>query len=133
MEIEGFVQQLPSIAVFVRDDREVQQIADALGHALENSNIQVEACLGGKAVGQETDVRVFAVEYIKGLEFEAVFFVNVDLLAQAHPDLYDKYLYVGATRAATYLGFTCSKSLPHPLSELRPMFVSDWSEQSNAK
>jgi hypothetical protein len=131
-EIESFVRQLPSIAVFVKDDHEVQQIADALGHALEDSNIQVEACLGGKAVGQETDVRVFGVEHIKGLEFEAVFFVDVDRLAQAHPDLYDKYLYVGTTRAATYLGLTCTGSLPPPLSALRAMFVSGWSEKSNS-
>jgi hypothetical protein len=131
-EIEEFVRQLPSIAVFVKDDHDVQPIADALGRALEDSNIQVEACLGGKAVGQETDVRVFAVEYIKGLEFEAVFFVGVDHLAQVHPDLYDKYLYVGTTRAATYLGFTCEGSLPHPLSRLHAMFVSGWSEQSNS-
>ncbi len=127
-EIESFVRQLPSIAVFVKDDQAVQPIADALGRALEDSNIQVEACLGGKAVGQETDVRVFAVEHIKGLEFEAVFFVGVDDLAEVHPDLYDKYLYVGTTRAATYLGFTCTGSLPHSLSALRAMFISGWSE-----
>lgn len=130
-EIESFVRQLPSIAVFVKDDQDVQPVAEALGHVLEDSNIEVEACLGGKAVGQETKVRVFAVEYIKGLEFEAVFFVGVDNLAQAHPDLYDKYLYVGATRAATYLGFTCAHSLPHPLSTLRNMFISNWSPDSN--
>jgi DNA helicase IV len=75
-------------------------------------------------------VRVFAVEYIKGLEFEAVFFVGVDHLAQVHADLYDKYLYVGTTRAATYLGFTCEGSLPHPLSALHAMFVQAWSEPS---
>jgi DNA helicase IV len=129
-EIEKFVRQLPSIAIFVKDDQEVQPIADALGRALEDTNIEVEACLGGKAVGQETDVRVFAVEYIKGLEFEAVFFVGVDHLAQVHADLYDKYLYVGTTRAATYLGFTCEGSLPHPLSAVHTMFVQGWSELS---
>jgi hypothetical protein len=103
-------------------------MADALGRALENNNIQVEACLEGKAVGQENDVRVFAIEHIKGLEFEAAFFVDVDKLAQVHPRLYDKYLYVGTTRAATYLGFTCARSLPASLSACRPMFVSNWSE-----
>lgn len=131
-EIERFVRQLPSIAIFVKNDQDVQPIADALGRALEDTNIEVEACLGGKAVGQETDVRVFAVEYIKGLEFEAVFFVGVDRLAQVHPDLFDKYLYVGTTRAATYLGFTCEGSLPHPLSALHGSFVSGWSEQSDS-
>lgn len=125
-EIERFVGKLPSIAVFVKDDQEIQSLTDGLNAALEESNIQVEACFGGKAVGQETDVRVFAVEHIKGLEFESVFFVGVDQLMHAHPDLYDKYLYVGTTRAATYLGFTCEQVLPEPLSDLRTMFVTDW-------
>ena len=36
--------------------------------------MQVSACPDGKVVGQETAVRVFDVQHIKGLEFEAVFF-----------------------------------------------------------
>ena len=109
----------------MKSDGDVQSLADALNRALEDTNIQVEACLNGKAVGL-TDVRVFAVEHIKGLEFESVFFVGVDQLQRAHPDLYDKYLYVGATRAATYLGFTCEQALPEPLSRLRSTFASNW-------
>jgi hypothetical protein len=132
-EIERFVGKLPSIAIFVKDDQDVKPLAEAINRALEDSNIQVEACLGGKAVGQETDVRVFAVEFIKGLEFESVFFVGIDRLIDAYPDLYDKYLYVGATRAATYLGFTCDESLPDSLSSLRSMFVSDWSDQTDSE
>jgi hypothetical protein len=128
-EIERFVKRFPSIAVFVKDDADVLRVAEVLSDALEDTNIEVEACLGGQAVGQETDVRVFAVEYIKGLEFEAVFFVGVDHLAQAHATLYDKYLYVGATRAATYLGLTCEGHLPNPLSALKDMFVAGWSEE----
>jgi hypothetical protein len=131
-EIERFVGKLPSIAIFVRNDQDVQPLAEALNRALEDSNIQAEACLGGKAVGQETDVRVFAVEFIKGLEFESVFFVGVDRLKQSYPDLYDKYLYVGATRAATYLGFTCEGSLPDSLASLRQLFVPAWSQQSSS-
>jgi DNA helicase IV len=77
-------------------------------------------------MGQDSDVRVFDVQHIKGLEFEAVFFIGIDRLAKLHPQLFDKYLYVGTTRAATYLGFTCDKVLPPAISSLRPLFVSDW-------
>jgi DNA helicase IV len=66
-------------------------------------------------------VRVFSVEHIKGLEFEAVFFVDVDELATFYPDTYEKYLYVGVTRAATYLGMTCSNTLPSKLEPLRAL------------
>lgn len=125
-EIERFVGQLPSIAVFVESEAEVQPIADALNAALADENTQVVACPKGQVMGQDNDVRVFDVEHIKGLEFEAVFFIGIDRLASLHPQLFDKYLYVGTTRAATYLGMTCDDVLPTAISTLRSMFVSDW-------
>jgi DNA helicase IV len=81
----------------------------------------------GQVRGQDNDVRVFDVQHIKGLEFEAVFFVDLDKLASQHPELFDKYLYVGATRAATYLGLTVSGHvLPEKLAPLADAFISDW-------
>jgi DNA helicase IV len=77
-------------------------------------------------MGKENDVRVFDIQHIKGLEFEAVFFVGVDRLASSQPELFDKYLYVGTTRAATYLGMTCDGSLPTALEPLRGMFAEHW-------
>jgi DNA polymerase III delta prime subunit len=125
-EIERFVRQLPSIAIFVESEAEVQPIAEALNAALADENTQVVACPKGQVMGQDNDVRVFHVEHIKGLEFEAVFFIGIDRLARLHPQLFDKYLYVGTTRAATYLGVTCDEALPTAISTLRPMFVADW-------
>ncbi|MDP2834004.1 MAG: ATP-binding domain-containing protein [Pseudomonadota bacterium] len=125
-EIERFVGQLPSIAIFVESESEVQPVADALNAALADENAQVVACPKGQVMGQDNDVRVFDVQHIKGLEFEAVFFIGIDRLASLHPQLFDKYLYVGTTRAATYLGVTCDDALPVAISSLRPMFVADW-------
>ena len=65
-------------------------------------------------------------EAIKGLEFEAVFFIAIDRLAALQPELFDKYLYVGTTRAATYLGVTCEDALLPVIEILRPMFTPDW-------
>lgn len=126
IEIESFVRQLPSIAVLVNDEQEVVPIATALNEALEEQNIRVRACPNGQVMGLESDVRVFDVQHIKGLEFEAVFFVGVDRLAESYPDLFDKYLYVGATRAATYLGLTCEKQLPAGIAGLSGMFEDGW-------
>jgi hypothetical protein len=53
-------------------------------------------CLLGQLAGQDNDVRVFDVQHIKGLEFEAVFFIGIDRLAERQQDLFEKYLYVGA-------------------------------------
>ena len=80
-EIERFVGQLPSTAVFVNTEDDVTPVANALNAALAEHNIQVIACREGQAVGQESNVRVFDIQHIKGLEFEAVFFVGIDQLA----------------------------------------------------
>lgn len=125
-EIERFVGQLPSTAIFVNAEDDVAPVAEALNAALSEHNIQVIACREGQAVGQESNVRVFDIQHIKGLEFEAVFFVGIDQLAALHPALFDKYLYVGTTRAATYLGVTCDGGLPPAIESLRAHFGQDW-------
>ena len=127
-EIERFVGQLPSTAIFVNTEDDVAPVADALNAALAEHNIQVIACREGQAVGQESNVRVFDIQHIKGLEFEAVFFVGIDQLATSHPALFDKYLYVGTTRAATYLGVTCQGTLPSTIESLRTHFCQDWQQ-----
>lgn len=125
-EIERLVGQMPSIAVFVDGEELVPRVADALNQELAKENAHVVACSNGLVVGQENDVRVFDVQHIKGLEFEAVFFVGVDRLAESKPELFDKFLYVGATRAATYLGITCDDVLPAEMSSLKELFVPHW-------
>jgi superfamily I DNA/RNA helicase len=72
-------------------------------------------------VGNSQEVRVFDIRHIKGLEFEAVFFIGVDALAERMPDLFDRYIYVGITRAATFLGVTCHARLPQKLEHIRPL------------
>ncbi|NNA41298.1 ATP-binding domain-containing protein [Pseudomonas lundensis] len=125
-EIERFVGQLPSTAIFVNTENDVAPVAEALNAALAEHNIQVIACREGQAVGQESNVRVFDIQHIKGLEFEAVFFIGIDQLAELHPTLFDKYFYVGTTRAATYLGVTCEGTLPSTIESLRVHFCQDW-------
>jgi DNA helicase IV len=126
-EIENLTGSLPSIAVLVNEEAEVEPLAQALDATLADKNLHAVACVRGQSVGQENDVRVFDVQHIKGLEFEGVFFVGVDRLAERMPDLFDKYLYVGATRAAFYLGLTTNgPALPSKLESLRSAFVDQW-------
>lgn len=128
-DIERFVGQLPSIAVFVNSEANVEPTARALEDLLAEHNISVMACNQGKMVGQESSVRVFDIQHIKGLEFEAVFFLGVDRLAMLEPELFDKYIYVGTTRAAAYLGLTCEGSLPTQLASVRKHFQADWANK----
>lgn len=125
-EIERFVGQLPSIAIFVNEESDVEPLATKLNDALAEYNIPVVACHEGQTVSLESNIRVFDIQHIKGLEFEAVFFVDIDKLAIQQPALFDKYLYVGATRAATYLGITCENILPQSIEVLRPHFGPHW-------
>lgn len=126
-EIERLTQTLPPVAVLVADETEVQPVAKALDEILAGGNIRAVPCPFGQLAGQDNDVRVFDVRHIKGLEFEAVFFTSIDRLAELQPDLFEKYLYVGATRAAMYLGLTTEGAfLPSKVASLRSRFQTKW-------
>ena len=126
-EIEKVTGSMPSIAVLVNDEDQVVPLAGALDTALAERSIRAVACTRGQSVGQDNDVRVFDIQHIKGLEFEAVFFVGVDELAERMPDLFDKYLYVGTTRAATFLGVTLNgPALPRAIASLESLFQQRW-------
>lgn len=130
IEIEQMLHKLPSVAILVNHEALVQPIAAELNEVLSDKNIQAVACPLGQAMGNDNDVRVFDIQHIKGLEFEAVFFMEIDGLAKINPELFDKYLYVGATRAATYLGLTCSEDLPSKLVPLSHKFAPSFSRYS---
>lgn len=118
---------LPSTAVFVNSEDQVKPLADALNAALQEFSIRAAPCHEGRMIGEASEVRVFDIQNIKGLEFEAVFFVGIDQLAAEQSDLFAKYMYVGATRAATYLGLTCTeRSLPQPIDQLAMRFKAGW-------
>ncbi|GAA4530454.1 hypothetical protein GCM10023174_20700 [Chelativorans composti] len=107
-EIERITEgKLPTIAVLVPDRDVLDSLTEALNAELSDMNLVAKAYSDGEAIGQTHDIRVFPIEHIKGLEFEAVFFVDVDRLHAEQPELFDRYIYVGATRAATFLGLTC--------------------------
>lgn len=115
-EIERLHDRFPSVAVFVPDEGRVETVAAEIRAALAETNIDVEACVKGQVLGQAGRVRVFAVEHIKGLEFEAAFFHSLQALCRDAPELLDKFLYVGATRAATFLGLSCTGEPPRALA-----------------
>lgn len=125
-EIQIQLTILPSIAILVHAEKDIEPLATALASLLSEDATPVMGCPNGQVIGEEHAVRIFDVQHIKGLEFEAVFFLDIDRLAESHPDVYDKYLYVGATRAATYLGVTCQGALPPALNTLRPLFGHAW-------
>lgn len=126
IDIEKALNSFPSVAIFVNSEEDVLPVTEHLQHKLEEHNLRVVACLQGQSVGQDNDVRVFDIKHIKGLEFEAAFYIGIDELAKHHPELFDKYLYVGITRAATYLGVTCYDKFPEKIAGIKDLFQPHW-------
>jgi hypothetical protein len=121
-------QQLPSIALFVPEESQIDEVFEWIQDPLGDNGFLVEKCPEGK-IGDGAKIRIFSVEYIKGLEFEGVFFLGVDQLDKKRPGLIDKYLYVGLTRAGHFLAVTYNKRLPNRLDCIEHYFSKgDWNE-----
>jgi hypothetical protein len=84
-EVEKGVGRLPSIAVFVDGDELIDPLVQSTERLLAERNIPIVGCKEGRIVGDAREVRVFDIQHIKGLEFEAVFFVGIDRLADRLP------------------------------------------------
>jgi hypothetical protein len=112
--------QLPSIGVLLPSDYDLGAFRDMLATELFDSAIDVEASFNGQSLGTASKVRVFGNDHIKGLEFESVFFCDIDVVAKAHADLVDKFVYVGVSRARSFLGMTYRDAFPPKLDVIRP-------------
>jgi hypothetical protein len=124
LEIERDLGGVPPIAIFVDDPTQMRPLVETLRPLLEEYNHDVIDCPDGPVKGTDQQIRVFDVRHVKGFEFEAVFFVGVDRLAQRLPELFDRHLFVGLTRASTYLGVTCEATLPSLLEPARNCFAT---------
>jgi hypothetical protein len=115
-------ESLP-VAIFVPTETDVTPTAELLRTPLfEEYGITVEACLQGLILGTQANVRVFSIQFIKGLEFEAVFFLGADRMAAVSPELVDKFLYVGLTRARSFLAVITHSDFPQELSHVQHFF-----------
>ena len=131
-EIEEHVGLLPSIAIFVDSEQRIDEVVVSIRPFLAAHNIKVVGCREGRDVGQQQEVRVFDIKHIKGLEFEAVFFVGIDELARRVPDLFLQYIYVGITRAASFLALCCDHSLPSGIEVVRTQTASGtWNRRTS--
>lgn len=125
-EIEARENKLPSIAVLVNSEGDIEPLATELSKLLNDINYSAEACKDGKSIGSEKTIRIFDIQHIKGLEFQAAFILDMDALIQKKPTLFNKYLYVGATRAATYFGLTFAGGVPEAMARISEHFADDW-------
>jgi superfamily I DNA/RNA helicase len=71
------------------------------------NGIQIYDCSENRTAPNTKSVRVFRISEVKGMEFEVVFFYDIDTaLSDCSSAIMRRYLYVGASRATTHLAAT---------------------------
>ena len=105
MEIVKAYEYVPTIAIFTIDKRKAEELKESLDECdnLIKAGIDVKVCSDNTLEGEKT-LRIFPIDQVKGMEFEAVFFYDIDDIEST--SLINKYLYVGLSRASMYLAVT---------------------------
>ena len=132
IEVKKAYGTVPSIAIFFADKDSIPAFKNLMedNGKLEESGIDIKDCSNGDTLTDQDTIRLFPINLIKGMEFEVVFFNNLDkLIENGLSTLIDKYLYVGLSRAAFYMGITISDSDNGALQNILPLFETDsnWS------
>lgn len=122
LEVFDAYKKVPSIAIFVNNTKEAQELHNALKEQeiLENAGIDVINCTANDELTAPDSIRIFLLDRVKGMEFEVVFFYNIDEVAKAK--LINQYLYVGLSRATFYMAVASNKIEDSQLKELSERF-----------
>lgn len=106
----AYGRKLPSIAVFLNSKDEIPAFVDRLRDTdfIYDAGIEIVDGSEGNVLASSNQIRVYPIEVVKGMEFDVVFFHNIDN-AFVDESLIKRYIYVGVSRAAFFLGITmCS-------------------------
>lgn len=122
LEVQGAYKKVPSIAIFVNTTQEAQDLYNALKaeDMLEEAGIDVINCTANDELVAPDSVRIFLLERVKGMEFEVVFFYNIDEVSKNK--LIGQYLYVGLSRATFYMAVASNEIKDPQLVELSERF-----------
>ena len=104
----AYGEQLPSIAIFLTDKGYIPAFIQRLQntdffkthsiHVLDGRNLKVNKGL--------SHICVYPIDVVKGMEFDVVFFHNIDKSSIEDIERIKRYVYVGVSRAAFFLGIT---------------------------
>lgn len=109
-EIVESYENLPSIAIFVGDEVDISEFIARITDLDLLNSIDIVDCSGNNILQNKEMIRVFRLSEVKGMEFEAVFFYDIDKAITGHSaELMRRFLYVGISRATSHLAATmCS-------------------------
>lgn len=122
LEVQSAYKKVPSIAIFVNNTQEAQDLFEALKgeEILDEAGIDVINCTANDELVAPDSVRIFLLDRVKGMEFEVVFFYNIDEVSKKK--LIDQYLYVGLSRATFYMAVASNEIKEPQLMELSERF-----------
>ena len=105
----AYGKQLPSIAIFVTDRGYVPRFIESLQKTEFFTENKIKVLDGtDTSTISESHICVYPISVVKGMEFDVVFFHNIDK-TDADMDLLKRYIYVGVSRAAFFLGITMNE------------------------
>ena len=106
-EIYNIYKQLPSIAIFLNDEGSIPGFVKALKDTdfIYDTDIEVVDGSSGIVLASSNQIRVYPIKVVKGMEFDVVFFHDIDKSAETD-DIIKRYIYVGVSRAAFFLAAT---------------------------
>ena len=124
MEIVKAYEYVPTIAIFTIDKHKAEELKESLDECdnLIKAGIDVKVCSDNTLEGEKT-LRIFPIDQVKGMEFEAVFFYDIDDIEST--SLINKYLYVGLSRASMYLAVTSNGRSEKISNMLQKYFAVD--------
>lgn len=121
----AYGEQLPSIAIFVNDKGYIPRFVEILQKTefFEKKGVKVLDGTNRDTQTKDCHICVYPINVVKGMEFDVVFFHNIDN-ASVDMGLLKRFIYVGVSRAAFFLGITMNEQNP----EISKYFVQnkDW-------
>jgi hypothetical protein len=111
VDIYETYESLPSVAIFVGDDVNISEFIERIDDLEMLNGVEIVDCSGGKKLDSKEVVRVFRLSEVKGMEFEAVFFYDIDKAIEGHSaKIMRRHLYVGVSRATSHLAATMTSA-----------------------
>lgn len=128
LEVKRAYQMVPSIAIFVSTAEQVATLKREMEEIelLEDEGIDIVDCSNGLVDAKKDTVRIFPIDMVKGMEFNVVFFHNIESIKNTK--LIDRYLYIGLSRASFYMGVTSGTELDTSTLDVKSLFKTsgDW-------
>lgn len=105
----AYGEQLPSIAIFVNDKGYIPRFMENLQNTEFFFKNKIKVLDGTiKNNTPESHICVYPIDQVKGMEFDVVFFHNIDN-SSTDTEILKRYIYVGVSRAAFFLGITLNE------------------------